>query len=325
MTDSDSSAETLKREAFAWLARLTSGEATAADGAAFERWRATSHTHQKAFSEAKLLWTVMGPAAEHALHQGSPMVPAVRVDHRLRRRAFLGGTVAASAASLVYLAARPPLGLWPSFAELNSDYRTSIGEQRRITLGNNVSVELNTQTSIAFRPAIHDMNRIELISGEAAIATGESLSKPLVVVAGEGQVTAHQAAFNLLHVGSVGCVTCLDGEVLVECPGAAVMLKPQQQVTYNAGGLGSPITIELSIVTAWQQGLLIFRHAPLSQVVDEVNRYRHGRIILTNEALRRRLLFASFRIDRIEDVVPKLEAVLGVQVRNFPGGVVLLS
>ncbi len=69
---------------------------------------------------------------------------------RRTRRAFLGGGIAASAAAVaVYGMVNPPLGLWPSLAELNADYRTATGQQEKINFGPLVTAELNTQTSIA--------------------------------------------------------------------------------------------------------------------------------------------------------------------------------
>ncbi|MFX8723624.1 hypothetical protein ABTM71_19355, partial [Acinetobacter baumannii] len=64
---------------------------------------------------------------------------------------------------------------------------------------------------------------------------------------------------------------------------------------------------------------------PLSQVIDEINRYRSGKIILLNADLGRLPLDATFRLDRIEEAVPKIAHVFGARVRTLPGGVVLLS
>jgi transmembrane sensor len=66
MTEFDNSkAETdsLAREAQAWVTHLTSGEATAADAEALNRWRRTSRAHRRAFAEANLLWEKLQLAA----------------------------------------------------------------------------------------------------------------------------------------------------------------------------------------------------------------------------------------------------------------------
>jgi transmembrane sensor len=96
-------------------------------------------------------------------------------------------------------------------------------------------------------------------------------------------------------------------------------------VTYDSRGLGSATAVDLAVVTAWQRGLLVFRDEPLAKVVEEVNRYRPGRIILINNALGERKVVAGFRLDQIDDVVKYIEEVFGAKVRSLPGGVVLLS
>jgi transmembrane sensor len=71
--------------------------------------------------------------------------------------------------------------------------------------------------------------------------------------------------------------------------------------------------------------LLIFRDRPLASVVDEVNRYRSGKIIITNDDLKRRLVNGTFQLDRLETFVAQVEQLFGAKVRSLPGGVVLLS
>src|SRR5262249_58154354 len=101
------------------------------------------------------------------MHANAPLRQARR--GHIGRRAFMGGAIAASAAA-AYVAIRPPLELWPSLSELAADYRTAPGEQRSIVLAGGASVELNTRTSIVLRPSTEATERIELISGETAVA-----------------------------------------------------------------------------------------------------------------------------------------------------------
>ena len=64
----------------------------------------------------------------------------------------VGAINAGTQASLAAAAARDVYkrqGLWPSWSEFNSDYRTATGEQRRVALdGQQLTLALNTQTSI---------------------------------------------------------------------------------------------------------------------------------------------------------------------------------
>ena len=96
-------------------------------------------------------------------------------------------------------------------------------------------------------------------------------------------------------------------------------------MAYDSRGLGSISGIDPKIVTAWQQGLLIFRDVPLARVIDEVNRYRPGRIIVVDPRLGRREVVADFRLDRLDAVVEFVAQVMKAPVRSLPGGIVLLG
>lgn len=317
----------LEREAQAWLVRLTSGEATTADAAALKRWCGQSPAHAAAFAEVNLLWDTLNAAARNiASRSEAPMAaaPSGGVGRRLGRRTFLGATVAASAAAATAMVAYPPLHLWPSLPELAADYRTGTGEQRRITVADGASVELNTRTSLSIQ-STEGHDGIELIAGEAAFVTGAAAGKPFVVIAADGRTIASSAQFNVRHDGPDVCVTCLDGEIRVEHRGHAATLEQRQQVVYGGRGLEQVVTTDPAVVTGWREGMLVFRNEPLARVIDEVNRYRPGKIVLMNAELGRRSVVASFRLDRIDDVITLVRDAYGAQVRLLPGGIVLLS
>lgn len=232
------------------------------------------------------------------------------------------------AASLVggaCLAARPPLGLWPSLSELTADYRTDIGERRNLAFANEVSIEMNTRTSLALAQTGTDARQIQLVAGEIAITTGIAEASPFVVVAANGRSSATRAMFDLRHDAQGVSVTCLEGEVVVECQNGRAALKARQQIAYGDKGLGDIATTDGRVVEAWRQGLLVFDNQPLSQVIPEINRYRRGRIVLMNEEIGRLPLDATFRIDRIDEVVPKIAHIFNLKARTLLGGVVLLS
>jgi transmembrane sensor len=319
--------EHLKREARDWVMRLSSGTVTTADAVALNRWRATSRAHRKAFAEANRLWDMATLTAVEAVEDGTPAVWAqqdLQLRRTLHRRAFLGGAVAASAVGAAYLAIRPPLHLWPAISEFAADVRTTIGEQRHLTVGG-AAIELNTETSMNLPPAANGVDRVELVSGEAAITTSGTASQPVTVLAADGRSVASGAQFNVRYDGPEVRVTCLEGAVQVSCGADTVSLTKKHQISYSHGRLGDIAEIDPAVVTAWREGLLVFRNDPLTRVVDEVNRYRPGRIIVVNSELGRKLIFASFRLDRLDEVVTRVEKVFGARVRALPGGIVLLS
>jgi transmembrane sensor len=316
-----------KDQAMAWIIRLASGTATTGDAEALRRWCSENPLHREAFAEAKLLWETLGVAAEEVaprLRARADIGP-VRSASLIGRRALIGGALAASAASVAYVGSKPPFRLWPSVGELRADYRTLTGEQRQVALSNDVSLILNTQTSIGVGSASPGSSEIELISGETAIFANAADSASFDVVAAGGRATATVARFDMRRDSATVRVTCLDGEVRVERNEKSVTVPPGHQVTYDTLGLHEAAPIDLAVATAWQKGQLIFRHEPLARVIEEVNRYRPGRIVLINEELGQRDVVATFHLDRIDEVVEHLTRAFNARARSLPGGVVLLG
>jgi transmembrane sensor len=242
----------------------------------------------------------------------------------MSRRAVLVGGGALAAAAAAYAVVDPPFGLWPSVDELRADYRTATGERRRVTLAG-VTIEMNTQTSIAAPARGGDMDRVNLIAGEASFAVAPQSQRVLIVLAGSGRTATSNGRFNVRKVGPAVCVTCAEGEVRVEQGRQAATLAAGSQLTYDDRGLGQSSAIETVEATAWQDGFIVFRGTPLSAAVAEVNRYRPGRVILLNAALERTTISGRFRIERIDEVLTWIEEAAGARARALPGGVVLLS
>ncbi|MGE8672574.1 MAG: FecR family protein [Achromobacter kerstersii] len=300
------------REARAWLLALTSGRATEDDAQAFRSWLGADARHQAAFAEQKQLWQNVGPAIQNVVaeRKRKPVVTG--------RRAFLGGALAASA---TYLAFKPPLGLWPGVDTLGADYRTAAGEQRRVSLGNALDVDMNTLTRINVGSDAHGAV-IELADGEAEIRSG---STPAVVVAGKGRITARDATFNLRYIDGEARLCCLSGALrLVHAQGVFDVVA-NRELRYDDARVMPPVQVDPDVVTAWRQGWLVFNQQPLAQVVDELNRYRRGRLVLMNEQLGKRLVQARFSLAQVADAERLIRDAYGARVTHLPAGVVLLS
>jgi transmembrane sensor len=316
--------ESLRREAWSKLLHLTSGHASKADVAALKAWCAQSPRHAEVFAQVSGRWRVLGPAIENVSQTGHPVHAGADASARapIGRRALLVGALGASAAGAAIMITRPPMGLWPSLGEFAADYRTVTGERRHIALDERASLDMNTRTTLNVRAASGGGDQIELIGGEAAFATR---SKPVEVLAGNGRAWADDAQFSVRRNGSDICVTCLEGSVLVQQEGRSATLQKKQQVVYDDRNLGHVQDVDPVIVTAWREGELLFQNERLARVIEEVNRYRPGRIILVNDALGQRRFTAQFKLDRLEVVITQLKATFGARVVSLPGGVVLVS
>lgn len=324
----------LQREAQEWVLLLGSGRATAQDGEAFQLWCRASPAHARAFSEARGVWREMQPAARAVIAARAEEAERARggwlaglfgwtrdESRVMGRRAFLGAGVAACAG---YLVVRPPLGLWPSLSDLRADYRTGTGEQRDVMVAD-VQVRLNTQTRIAVAQGQADA--ITLLGGEAEVQALERVAgqQPFCVNVAGGQVLAQSARFTVRHTGPRVSITCLAGEVTVARGGEpARTLGADEQLRYGEDGVVQVQRVDSNAVTAWRRRMLVFNKVPLAEVVDEINRYRSGRMVLMGDRLGRNLVQASFSLDRLDEAPTLIRDVYGATLTELPGGVVLL-
>ena len=304
----------IQKEAQAWVVRLASGQVSERDAQVFRHWCARSRKHATAFAEARAVWGAMAPAARAVKRAQQPVNTA--------RRAWLGGAVAASLGLLVL---RPPTDLWPVVAGLGADYATGTGEQREVALDGGVLVQMNTQTRLDAAPLQDGAAALVLLAGEAEFQAGLRGAARVRVQAGDGTVSAGSARFNIRLFGQEVCVTCLAGRLRVVQAGNDAELAAGQQLRYRPEHFGIARAVAKGDVSAWRQRLLVFKQSTLAEVVDEVNRYRPGKLILNGDALQHARVQASFSLDRLDDVIALIQDAYGARVTRLPGGIVLFG
>ena len=320
------------REAQAWVRRLTSGKARTGDARALQQWCRASDANQRAFSAAYRRYAAVKQAAALAAaddpalaawRQPPPVAPAIALG---RRRFVAGGMALASAAAVGLLVVRPPLALWPSLQALQADYKTGTGEQRALALGEGLRVELNTRSSLSVRTGNGSGQAlgVDLIEGQVAIDIAGK-SAPFSVYAGGGSVQAVDASFEVQHVDGGVCVTCIDGLVQVALKGDRLNLGPGQQLRYGASGLQPVRPVDTASVTAWREGLLNFQRTALVQVIEEINRYRPGRVILLSKQLEGRPVSGQFHLDDLGKAIVQIQRLFKLDMTALPGGIVVLS
>ena len=326
----------LQKEAQQWLLRLTSGAATTEDADAFEYWCALSRAHREAFAEARRLWENLGPAslaiAALAPERAVPKVYA-KVDvaaatpslaaRRSNRRAFLGGAVAASAALLLLPPARR---LWPSLSALSADYRTATGEQRQVEVAPGIIIEMNTQTNVNVRSLRGRPIGVDLLSGELQLsAAAQAQGQFTVFAAGGSSSVGAQGKCNVRFLGAKVQITGLDGPTALNYAGRHVTLGAAQRIDYAGGELSPTVAADTELTMAWRRRILVFDGQPLSAVVEEINRYRPGKIIVVGRRLAARRVQARLSLNQLSDVANLIHEAYGATVTFLPDGIVVIS
>lgn len=325
----------LQQQAHDWLLRLHGAPVTQADAEAFRRWRALDPRHAAAFAQARRLWNALEPALQASAHApAAPDAPVsmplplpgaaghVRPRSRvnLKRRAFLGGAVAAAAGG--WMVARSPLGMWPELQALGADYRTATGEQRELDI-HGVAVAMGTRTDLR---RIDGGSGIELGQGEAQFSLPARGSTGFAINVDGARVTPTAGArINVRCVGADVRVTCLAGAATLVRGARTVNLQPGWQVRLGGDRIASVAQVATDRIDAWRQGWLVVDDQPLYEVVEEINRYRPGRIVITGADLQARRVQARIPLRDLDTFIDLVRNVYGARVVTMPGGVVLLG
>ncbi|SMF13590.1 FecR family protein [Tistlia consotensis] len=291
--------------AVAWFARLRDPEASAAERAACAAWLAADPAHRAAWSEVDALW--------HGLDGLEADFAALPTD-RPARPARRPLAVAAAIALLLLLAATA--GLWtlqpPGFAAgLLADAQTGLGERRRIALPDGSSVVLAAASALS-TDFEDGRRRVTLLRGEAFFSVAPHPDRPFVVEAGAGSVTVVGTAFDVALRGRGTSVSVASGRVAVTPEaGPPVRLSPGQGLRYGPEGAGAPYPVAAADIGAWREGRLVFEAAPLAEVLHDLERYRRGRILVTDPAI------AALPVTGVFDT-RRPEAALETIARSLP-------
>jgi len=104
-----------------------------------------------------------------------------------------------------------------------------------------------------------------------------------------------------------------------------VTLQPGWQARLDPDRIASVAQVASDRIDAWRQGWLVVDDQPLAEVVQEINRYRPGRIVITGTALQARRVQARIPLRDLDAFIDLVRNAYGARVVTMPGGVVLLS
>jgi len=342
----DGTQETIDDAARDWLLLLCSGEASNRDRARFEQWLVADPRHREAFETLRELWYGID-ALEDAFAgarrvpseqpvpttdpAASPAVSAARAgpvaDHPRRRAAW-----SAAAAACLVLALGAASNWWTA---LVADHRTGVGEQARITLPDGSVAWLNTDTAIDVDYG-GERRRIVLLHGEARFEVSPDAGRPFAVRAQGGRSAALGTAYTVHDQSDGATVTVSEGTVEVRSPagqggddarpaGERRIVNAGERVRYATGAPpGTVRAADLQAEAAWRRGFVGIDGMPLADALDEIDRYRPGRIVLLDGAAADEPVTARLSIDSIDRGLEALAATQDLAVTRVTGYLVLV-
>ncbi|HEY8095394.1 MAG TPA: FecR family protein [Methylobacter sp.] len=315
-TQPSSPKQSVSDQATAWFARLHADDVTAVEQAQFKNWYGGSPQHAKVYDKMLLLWDRLEAPSNrvHARLEAEQPVPS--------KQPYTRRFMAVSALALaVLLSYQLPV----HYQNWQSDYYTVPGKQLTVVLNDGSRLTLNTDTALAVNLSDKQRN-IELLRGEAYFQVSPDKNRPFIVSNGTAKARAVGTAFSVKKTDDDMQVIVSEGtvEVSADKADAPALVHINQQVDYQQGRVGPVMPTDILETLAWQRGQLIFKQQPLSKVIQEVNRYRSGQIMLLNPKLKERVVSGVFDTADPNAVVDGIKTTLKVSSVSLSNQLVLL-
>lgn len=245
-----------------WHAALAGDDA---DFDAFTDWLEASPDHTRAYDAVILLddsvesardrLAVAPPANDVVADDVAPATPF------FRRRSF------AAALALVLAV---PAALWFGQAPALVDVRSGASPQE-LALDDRTHVTLDRNSLL--RHTKGDTAAVELASGAAHFAVRHDPALRFTVKAGDVSIVDLGTQFEVQRNGAQVGVAVSEGTVSVGFSGkTGIMLKAGQRA-FAEGGTIRVVSTDPAAVGSWRRNQLVYRNAPLQQVVREISRY----------------------------------------------------
>jgi len=318
---------TRPRTAEDWLARMGRSDVGARDQEAFLAWLEADEDHLRQYELAKTEQATLEPL------RGAFALDIARLGRRerpaapSRRLLLVGGTALAAAAVVgVTLAPTPPT------APESRLYVSAPGRITDFTLEDGSRVTLDAGSAIRVALA-DDVRRVSLERGSAYFDVAHDVAHPFQVSAGDRRVIVTGTRFVTTLTGDGAQVLLMQGRVLIGRRDAAergaldgaVALAPGQRATFTPGQPRlERASFDVETATAWRRRRLVFRDAPLSDVVAAAARYSEAPLIADDPRLSRLRVTTVLPLEGEGTITERMARLLPVRTERTADGRVLI-
>lgn len=330
----------LKQQAIEWLILLRTHDISEADTEAFANWLSEDARHAEAFAKAETTFNDMAIAALSPRVTAPANKPIRKLDTLSRAETAMPQkanpaisprwlaiplTLAASWLFAIILVLPKQSNLLGAFL---SDYHTGIGEQQSIQLADGSLMLLNTHTAVSVDYG-ESLRHITLHHGQAQFTVAKDVQRPFEVTSGGLTTRALGTVFEVYkqETGAID-ITVQEHAVAVssenQTPPSPVKVLERQRLRYHNGSLAKPEVVDTEQTGAWQQRRLFINDRPLAELIEELGRYRTGRIFLSDDSLNNMRVSGMFSLADPDTALEKVRKILALQeTRLGPWWVVL--
>jgi transmembrane sensor len=286
-------------QAVHWLIESQGDDFDRAQQLALEHWLQADHEHQRAWAHIQQVNQRLRGVASPVVHATLQAPPSAARRRALKALLLLG---VASATGLGLQQHNPLPGLM-------ADYRSPVGQRRRLNLEDGSLLQLNTRSAADVRFDGHQ-RVVRLLEGELALEVAKD-ARPLLLRTGEAALQLDSGRFNVRQYNGFSLVSVFSGVATVS--GEALLAG--QQARLGGNGWRAVTALDRN-AGAWVDGMLVASQMRLGDFLAELGRYRQGQLGCSERVADLRIS-GSYPLDDSERILQMLEVALPVRVRRF--------
>ncbi len=311
--------EDILSQARAWYVRLGSEQAGVNDWQEFTSWLEADLRHLDAYDQVELAVADIPTVAFGTPVTSSPLadnVVSLQDKRRVLKSVNLTHLMGIAATLIAALALLYTTNVFQSSPAQAQQYATNIGEYKDITLADGTRINLNTNTSLSVTMSKRSRT-VTLHKGEVHFDIADDKNRSFVVNASDTKITDIGTAFSVYFADRALSVSVVEGIVDIQSPKEKIRLtKGQKAVRAHKTEAILVANVDISNISTWRDGVLVFENTPLSGIVPELNRYFETPIILADARTAALTFSGVLNISDQDKMIGSIEALLPVSVKR---------
>lgn len=319
----------LLEAAATWALRTETG-LSERDEADLEAWLEADPAHRVAYASVL--------EADHALVRHGADQAMIRMRAAaLRARPERKAPQSALAAGIAALAIGLGVAGWWGAPRLGSlgalfsqgqtaRYVTVAGERATVQLADGSEVALNGDSAITV-DFDRQARRVHLVKGQALFTVAHEPARPFEVLADGRRVTAVGTVFDVLVLPEELRVAMLNGVVRV----AHDRSKPEQtlskgeMMTMRHDGSTTIREVDTDRLSGWRDGVVYFDETPLSEAIEEMNRYARKPIVVADARAASLRVSGTFRVAEADAFASAMADIFPLSIKQSADGRTVLA
>jgi transmembrane sensor len=301
------------QQAAEWYSVLHSGSTTAQERLRWQAWLAEREEHRQAWAHVEnASRRFANLTGEQHREVAGVALRNSQSEWRRKRRALTRLLVLGATGGAIWRFTSVPQAM----QALRADYRTGVGEIRKIELPDGTQAWLNTATAINldYNPATRT---VHLLAGEALFETAKDAKRPFVVATAQGRMRALGTRFTVRCFEERTLLCVYEGavEIRTDAGGSVHTVHAGHQAEFTHAAIG-PLQAADRMHEAWSSGVLLADDVPLGEFVTELARYGRLHLGVAPEAAGLRVM-GAYPVDDVDKSIDLLADALSLRVRRI--------